>query len=201
MTDIPKKPTSEEEYFHRKEQELKSRLRQKAQAETERRGLAEAVGIENEKILDVLKEMGFDRETVRLLFLVPILQVAWSDGSLSAQERALILEAARLHGIVEGHAAHARLQKWLEARPGPEVFNRALRVIRELMSFQQAGSREELGRKLVDACQRVAAASGGFLGLGSKTSSEEKAVLQRVSEAIESAHADAAHQVLGHLKD
>jgi hypothetical protein len=121
--------------------------------------MAEAVGIDNEQILGVLKEMGFDRETVRLLFLVPILQVAWSDGSLSPQERALIVEAARSHGIVEGHPARARLEGWLASRPSPQTFERALVVIRDLMSFQTAGGRDEVGRKLVDSSGRVACGS------------------------------------------
>jgi len=200
MTDSQKKPTSEEEYFHRREQELKARLKEKAEAEAQREGMAEAVGVGNEQILDVLKDMGFDRETVRLLFLVPMLQVAWSDGALSAGERALILEAAGTHGIVEGHPAHRKLEGWLASRPSPQTFERALGIIRDLMSFQPAEKRQDAARKLIDACERVAAASGGFLGLGSKTSAEEKAVLKRVAAAIEVAHADSTRRLLGDIK-
>jgi hypothetical protein len=69
-----RKRSSEEEYFLKKEQELVAKLRQKAEAEAHSKGLAEAVGIQNEQILAVLQDMGFDRETVMLLYLVPLLR-------------------------------------------------------------------------------------------------------------------------------
>jgi len=197
MSDLlPKKRTPEDEYFHRKEQELLAKLRQKSESEAQRKHLGQAVGIENEQILEVLREMGFDRETVVLLFLIPVLQVAWSDGHLSAEERSLILEAGRSHGVKEGHPAYVKLQGWLAAKPAKETFERALQVIRDLMAFQTAGQRQATGTKLVDACERVAAAAGGFLGLGSKVSAEEKAILKRVAATIETAHAESARKLL-----
>ena len=195
-----RKRSSEEEYFLKKEQELIEKLRQKAKAEAHRKSLAEAVGIENEQILDVLQDMGFDRETVMLLYLVPLLDVAWSDGSLSGEERALVLEAAQSHGVGEGHPAYEKLQGWLAAKPPKETFDRALQVIRDLMGFQTAEQRQISGQKLVDACERIAAASGGFLGMGSKVSSEEKAVMKRVAAAIEAAHAESAKKLLGNIE-
>jgi len=63
------------------------------------------------------------------------------------------------------------------------------------MGFQSARRAGDHGR-LLDTCQRIAAASGGFLGLGSKISAEEAAVMKRVASEIERAHADAAKRVL-----
>ena len=194
-----KKRSPEEEYFYRKEQELITKLRQKAEAEARKKGLAEAVGVENEQILAVLQEMGYDRETVFLLFLIPLLQVAWSDGKLSNEERALILEVGATYGVKEGHSAYQKLQGWLTTKPSKDTFERALKVIRNIMSFQTAEQRQTAGQKLVDAAERIAAASGGVLGLGSKVSAEEKAVLKRVADAIEKAHADSAPKLLDDL--
>jgi hypothetical protein len=196
---LPGKP-SEEEYFRRKEQELIAKLRQRVSTEAHRKGLAEAVGIDNEQILEVLRDMGFDRETVVLLFLVPLLQVAWGDGKLSEEERSLILEAAGSHGVKEGHPAYTKLQTWLSAKPPKGTFERALRVIRELMAFQTTEQRQTTAQKLVDACERVAAASGGFLGLGSKVSAGEKAILKRVAAAIESAHSASSQKLLDDIQ-
>lgn len=201
MSEIPeKKRTTEEEYFHRKEQELLAKLRQKAEAEARRQGLAASVGIENEQILQVLQDMGFDRETVVLLFLIPMLQVAWSDGNLSEEERSLILEAGGSRGVKQGHPAYEKLQGWLAARPPRETFERALRVIRELMAFQTAERRQATAQELVDACERIAAASGGFLGLGSKVSAEERTILKRVAATIEAAHTESARKLLGDIQ-
>jgi len=191
---------SEEDYFRRKEQELIDKLRKKTDAETHRKGLAEAVGLENEQIVDVLGEMGFDRATVVVLFLVPLLEVAWSDGSISDRERTLILEAAHAHGVREGTPAHAKLNEWLAAKPPEQLVGRALQVIRDIMAFQSTDARQATAGKLVDACERIAAASGGFLGLGSKISPEEAAVMKRVASEIERAHAEAAKKVLGDMR-
>jgi hypothetical protein len=191
---------SEEDYFRRKEQELIDKLRRKTEAEAHRKGLAEAIGLENEQILDVLREMGFDRATVVVLFLVPLLQVAWSDGSIADRERALIREAAHAHGVLEGTPAHERLNEWLADRPTAQQFERALQVIRDLMIFQSTDARQTTTGKLLDACERIAAASGGFLGLGSKISAEEAAVMKRVASEIERAHAEAAKKVVAAVK-
>ena len=200
MVDPPERNRSPEaEYFYKKEQELIAKLRQKAEAEARKKGIGEAVGVENEQILAVLHEMGYDRETVFLLFLIPLLQVAWSDGKLSEKERALILEVGHTYGVKEGHPAYQKLQGWLNSKPSKETFDRALTVIRAIMSFQTWEQREAAAQKLVDASERIAAASGGFLGLGSKVSAEEKAVLRRVAAAIETAHADTAPKLLDDL--
>lgn len=188
---------SEEDYFRRKEQELIEKLRKKTEAAAHRKGLADAIGLENEQILDVLRDMGFDRATVVVLFLVPLLHVAWSDGSIADRERVLLLEAAHAHGVREGTPAHAKLNEWLAAKPPEQMVERALQVIRDIMTFQSTGARQETTDKLLNACERIAAASGGFLGLGTKVSPDEAAVMRRVATEIERAHAEAAKKVIG----
>ena len=191
---------TEEEYFRRKEKELIEKLKKKAAAEAHRKGLAEAIGLENQQILDVLAQMGFDRSTVVVLFLFPLLQVAWSDGEVSDEERALILQAARNHGVEEGSAAYEKLVGWLRAQPGPVLFERALTVIQDLLRFQTGETGQSTTTKLIDACERVAAASGGFLGLGSKVSAKEKGVLRRIASTIGEKHSAAAAKVESRLK-
>jgi hypothetical protein len=186
---------SEEAYFRKKEKELIEKLKKKAAAEAHRKGLSEAIGLDNQQILDVLQEMGFDRSTVVLLFLFPLLQVAWSDGEVSAEERILILEAARSHGIAEGSAAYEKLAGLLRTRPDSVFFERALTVIRDLLRFQKGDTRQSTGAKLIDACEKVAAASGGFLGIRSTVSAQERDVLRRLASVIGERHTAAAARV------
>jgi hypothetical protein len=201
MPDLSKNARgAEEKYFHKKEKELIEKLKKKASAEAHRKGLAEAIGLDNQQILDVLQEMGFDRATVVLLFLFPLLQVAWSDGEVSKEERALLLKAARTHGIDEGSAAHEKLVSLLLTQPAPFLFERALTVIQDLLRFQKGETRQSTSTKLIHACERVAVASGGFLGLGSKVSAKEKAVLRRLASAIVEKHAAAADRVESTIK-
>lgn len=192
--------TSEEKYFRRKEEELIERLKKKAAAEAHRKGLADAIGLDDHQILDLLQEMGFDHSTVELLFLFPLLQVAWSDGGVSDAERAFILRAARAYGVEEGSAAHERLVGLLKTQPDPVLFERAMTVIKDLLRFEKGKTRQTTSAMLIDACEGVAAASGGFLGLGSKVSAKERDVLRRVADSIGKKHVEAAARVENRLK-
>jgi hypothetical protein len=53
---------------------------------------------------------------------------------------------------------------------------------------------------LIDACEKVAAVSGGFLGIGPKVSAKEKEALRRVASAVGETHASAAARIEGQLK-
>ena len=174
----------EEEYFHRKEQELIEKLRQRREAEAQMKELGEASGIPNEEILKTLQELGYTRETVSLLPLVPLISVAWADNKVSGPEREMILEAARLHGIAEDSAAYKQLDDWLTHRPSDEFVNQTLRVIADLSGTDQPDAKKIDRDKLLELSARVAAASGGILGLGSKISAEEQALLDRIATQL-----------------
>ncbi|HEV8267074.1 MAG TPA: hypothetical protein VGR00_02525, partial [Thermoanaerobaculia bacterium] len=102
--------SKEEEYFHKKERELIEKVRQRAR-------LGEAAGVEDTTVLGHLEALGFDRDTVGLLHLVPLVQVAWSDGEVSAAERKEIHDAAAARGVAAGSPARAKLDGWLSKRP------------------------------------------------------------------------------------
>lgn len=174
----------EEEYFHRKEKELIEKLRLKAAAEAERKELSEVTGIPDEEILKTLQELGYTRDTVSVLHFVPLLQVAWADNNVSRQERDMVLEAARLHGVEKDSSAYRQLTEWLEHRPSDQFFENTLRVIGAFLDHapETAGTPDQRG--LLDKAARVAAASGGILGFGNKVSNEEQALLERIAEAL-----------------
>jgi tellurite resistance protein len=174
----------EEEYFHRKEKELREKLRQQRAAEAARQELAEATGIPNEEILKTLQELGYTRDTVALLHFVPLLNVAWADNSVSPQEREMILEAARLHGVAEDSAAYKQLTEWLINRPSDEFFEHTLRIIGDFLESAPESAGTPDARGLLDKATRVAAASGGILGFGNKISDEERKQLERIAEAL-----------------
>lgn len=168
----------EDEYFHRKEKELIEKLRKRRAAEAQLKELSEAIGIPNEEVLNTLQELGYTRETVALLHLVPLINVAWADGKVSRPERELILEAANMRGVEAASPAYQQLEDWLENRPGEEFFEQTLRVIRHLAPGDEAA-----GDVLSQAMQ-VASASGGILGFGGKISAQEKELLSRIASAL-----------------
>src|SRR5512145_2731329 len=91
--------SKEEEYFLRAEAELLEKVRARAAREAEIRAMGEHHGVEDPEILKALEEAGFDRNTVQVLHLVPILQIAWVDGEVTKAEREEILRIAAARGV------------------------------------------------------------------------------------------------------
>ena len=115
--------------------------------------------------------------------MVPIIQVAWAEGGVSDEERALILEFARERGIQSGSVADQQLSLWLRERPGEDVFARATRLIRAMLDHPDAQGQTLRLEDLIHRCEEIAAASGGILGFG-KISGEERALLGRIQAAL-----------------
>src|SRR5688572_21881559 len=95
----------EEDYFRKKDRELIEKMRQAAAAEAARLELSAKSGLQDPELLKELQELGFTPDTVVLLPLVPLVQVAWAEGGVSDAERKLILQLARSRGVSEGSAA------------------------------------------------------------------------------------------------
>jgi hypothetical protein len=187
---------SEESYFRQREEKLLAELRRKVDQERARRGLAEELNVFDERVLAALEDLGFTRETLVLLHIVPLIQVAWSDGKISGAERKKIVEVAAARGIVPGTPAYAKLEQLLESRPAEEGFEACLRVIRAMFTTLPEAQRRAVETDLPAFAAAVARASGGVLGVGA-VDAAEKAVLDRIAREIAEAHADAARGVVG----
>jgi hypothetical protein len=186
MTDDPlagRKRTHEEEYFQRKDRELVERMRQRAQAERELRELGESMGITDPGVIHELAELGFTPETVKLLPLIPVLEMAWAGGNVTPPERKMVVDFARARGIEEESAADRQLLEWLDRRPEESVFRRAGRLINALFA---SGVRFNLTPDdLLKYCEAIADASGGLFGIR-RISADERATLERIANEIKS---------------
>lgn len=186
----------EEEFFRRQEAELVEKMRLRNQAESERREMAAALGVSSDAILADLLALGFNRESVALLHLVPLVQVGWIDGEISRGEAQKILEAAAIRGITKDTAAYAQLEEWMRRRPPAEFFEKSLRIIREILSALPDQERIDGIHSLVSCCTGIAAASGGLLGFGPRISDTEREALARIARELERDHAAASRHVV-----
>jgi hypothetical protein len=173
----------EEDYFRKKDRELLEKMRQASAAETARRELSEKSGVQDPEMIAELEALGFTPETVTLLPLVPLVQVAWAEGGVSDAERKMILQLARSRGIEEGSAADRRLAAWLASRPEPQVFSSATRLIRATLGSAGTGSASMTAEDLVKYCEEIAAASGGIFGIN-RVSSEERTLLSAIARDL-----------------
>lgn len=167
----------EESFFERENQELLRKLREQAAREEKRETLRQALNVANEKVLDALVDLDLDTESIVAFGLVPLVEVAWADGSIHDKEREAILRAADERGIVAGSTTYRLLQNWLLHQPDPRLLEVWRFYAKELMSSLEQEAGALLKDRVLANARDVAEAAGGFLGLGS-ISSVEKAVLE-----------------------
>jgi hypothetical protein len=179
----------EEEYFRKKDRELVEKLRRAAAADQAREELSRQTGLSDPSVLAELQELGFTADTVILLPLVPVLELAWAEGGITPAERQMLVSLARSRGIAEGSPADRQLDAWMETRPGPDVFARAGRLISALLSSGSGVAQGLTADRLVSYCEQIASASGGLLGLPIRAiSMEERNLLTRIASDLKTRH-------------
>lgn len=178
----------EDGYFLEREQELIKQLRRRMELENELQRMITSRAAANAEILRSLQEMGYTRETLSLLHLVPLVYVAWAEGFVTDEERAQILEAARLRGIKEDGEAYAQLKEWLSVRPRDEFFEKALGIIHTMLEALPQEAEAAVARDLVYYCTKVAHASGGLLELWGTVSPEEQQAINHIAAALQEKH-------------
>ncbi len=175
----------EEEFFRRREQALIEKLREQEQRRQLREALAEASGIQDAATLDRLIDAGIQPRTLAPLALVPLVEVAWADGSIAAREREAIVRAAEAAGLHKGSAGYGLLESWLEEKPEPKLRQLWEEYVRALSQSLDPQARQRLRDEVMGRARAVAEAAGGFLGLGPKVSAAEEAVLRELAQAFD----------------
>jgi hypothetical protein len=173
----------EEEYFRKRDRELVERLRNAGAEGAAREAMGKATGLSDPELLKELQSLGFTPDTVILLPLMPVLQVAWAEGGVTSGERKALLELARTRGIVEGTAADRQLAAWMDQRPSDDVFAGAGRLIRALIDANSSTMGHLNADDLVHYAEMIAGASGGILGFG-RISAEEKSLLANIAAEL-----------------
>ncbi|MBO0798817.1 MAG: hypothetical protein J2P31_08325 [Blastocatellia bacterium] len=173
----------ETEYFRKKERELIEKMRLRSALAEDREQMAEATGVADYEVLEALQELGYTAMTIRLMPIVPLVQVAWAEGGVTEKERKLLLEIAEAREITPGTPAHDQLLEWLEHEPPEEFYDNTLRGLRLLLHAIPDDLREAGRESLVEYCMQIAEVSGGILGFG-KVSSDERELIARIATEI-----------------
>jgi tellurite resistance protein len=177
---------SEDDYFRKKDRELIEKMRQASAAERAKSELSAKTGLTDPDLVKELQELGFTPDTIAVLPLVPIVQMAWAEGGITSAERQLLVTLARQRDIAAGSSADALLSEWMAKKPSDEVFKRATRLIRAML---EAGGPDTdaahhwSAEDVIRYSESIAAASGGIFGLG-KISADEREVLASIAETL-----------------
>lgn len=165
---------NEDAYFQQRDRELRAQLREqleKAAGELYKEAKASALSIS-----DRIAALGFTGEKLKVFDLLPLVHVAWADGSVSRKERVAILDVVRGRGIQPGTDAFRTIESLLEERPPQAFLDETLAILKDAVGGARAAN-------LVDLCVQVAGASGGFLNMGT-ISDEERAAIQQIANQL-----------------
>lgn len=171
----------EDDYFRRRDLELIEKLRKTAAAKTTQAAIGQATGLTDPDVLAQLEALGFEPDTVNLLPLVPVLQVAWAEGGITPAEREQLVRLAETRGILPGSASYARLTEWMTTRPAEAVFSGAGRLINAMLASGAQAVADLSADDLVKYCEAIASASGGVFGMFNRVSTEEKQLLASIA--------------------
>jgi hypothetical protein len=181
-----------EEQFFQKEEAKKIAARKEQREKDERKEeLKTASGMDDDAVLERLVEIGISAKTIAAVSLVPLVEVAWADGSMDAREREAILHGAKGKGIEEDSEAYQLLNAWLDKKPGTELFEAWSSYIGALDQELTAGQLEILKRQVIDRARGIAESAGGFLfGTFGRISEEEKKAIERLEAVFDRRAAD-----------
>ncbi len=180
-----RKKALEDSFFAKQNAALLERMRGDREAQATREGLQRASGLSDPEVLARLVELGIAPETWSAISLVPLVEVAWANGQVEEKERIAVLSGAEANGVIAGSPAYELLEGWLARRPDARLLATWGEFTVALCARLGATERASLKKNVLGRAREVAAAAGGFLGLGNKISPEEEVVLEQLAKAFD----------------
>jgi hypothetical protein len=171
-------------FFHEQDQKVRQAFRQRMEKMERREQLARVSGIRDEAVLDRLIELKIEPEALAAIAVVPLVAVAWADGKVQEKEREAILAAAQAAGVRPQDGRYPMLEYWMNRRPGSELIEAWEHYIEDICGRLDKQEIEKLKHDVLSLGRGVAEAAGGFLGIGSRISPSERAVLARLEKAF-----------------
>jgi hypothetical protein len=146
----------------------------------------------DEAIIEALHSLGIDRASYKVIALLPLIEIAWADGRVQDEERALILRIAKDHGRLGGEGLRV-LENWLAFEPSPETKRRGSVIVAALLQRREGFGHTLMGGHDTDVlamCEDVAKAAGKLFGVVGLMTAEEKMALRDIGRALDSAGED-----------
>lgn len=159
--------------------EIRERLGKVTKKLDEQQAIARTLGTDDKSLVERIQSLGFTGDSARVFDILPLILVSWADGTVQRKERATILAILESRDIKPGSEASLFIETLLELPPSDSFMKVALELLRDL-----AKAKGDMGGSVVDMCVRVADASGGLLGVGSRVSAEERELIQSIADML-----------------
>ena len=136
------------------------------------------------KAIQHLLALDISDESLAALSLIPLVEVAWADGSIDRKEKDAIVTAARNLAPAHDTATCELLDHWLTHRPDGVVLEAWHRYVGAYTQTLGAIARDAFKQQLLYAARTVAESAGGVLGRGNRVSKLERLVLEDLCLAM-----------------
>jgi hypothetical protein len=175
----------EDAYFAERDRELAARLKERLNSDELKHLLYYSVGLKDE-----LADKGFAHlqtgvEVIAAMALLPMVEVAWCDGSVSLNEKGAVLRGAAEIGMGPESPLHQFLLHWLEQRPSLAALQAWRDYVKAFVSIVEPAHAAKAKENILGRAEKDAKAAGGFLGMGNKISKEEQACLDSLAQAFD----------------
>ncbi|MBP1595171.1 MAG: hypothetical protein H6Q05_548 [Acidobacteria bacterium] len=174
----------EDAFFTKRDTELIAAMRRKEKERDRKSELARICGIADEDVLDQLVQHDIRPETLAAFSLVPVIEVAWSDGEIQPAERGVLMAALAEAGVPKDGLGYKLVERWLSRRPEPKLMRLWESYTKALIKHLPADVGRRIQETVLNHARAVATAAGGFLGLG-RISNKEQEMLQSLEAAFE----------------
>ncbi len=171
-------------FFLERDSVLIDNLKKMRRMEKTKERLSEVSGISNDAVLQKLVDLEVRPETLATLSMVPLVEVAWADGKIDEKEKEAVKKA--VEQVLPDNAVIdlALVERWLQVKPPENMLTAWIHYIEGLREALSESERADLKECLIGQARAVAEASGGILGLTSKISAPEQAMLDKMSAAF-----------------
>ena len=180
----------EEAYFRNKDVDTVEKLKKVFDAKRDREELRKATGITSDEVLDRMMAVNAKGEMLTAFKLLPLVEVAWADGSCDKKEADAVIVAAIKHGVPRDSAALEQIKAWLYRGPNPEARKAWAMYAEELRKTLAPAELDAFREDLLKTARQIAESGGGILR--ALVSKSEKTVLNKIAEALTSRPGDAS---------
>lgn len=122
-----------------------------------------------------------DQESLAALLVLPLVEVAWADGAIQAEEQRRVVVFATSMAI--SGEAMLLVRSWLRHRPTDTYFERGRRALADLVRDDSPELAKTDTRGLLGEAEAIAQASGSWLPF-LRVTSDERQVLERLEAAL-----------------
>jgi hypothetical protein len=125
-------------------------------------------------------------DEISLLYLMPLIQMAWVCGAISPHEKQVIFSSARSEGVDELHEFNNVIDEFLTYQPSQAFFEKCLELINSGLDDMTVKERSKIKATILQRCKKVAASAGdrSLMDVDHNISNEEVHLLNRFTEIL-----------------